>query len=166
MSRLQQALDQIVFARRYSVQMIDSIPVSEWFRLPPAGVSHIAWQVGHLAMAQYRLTLERVRGRRPEDATLISDAFLKLFGRDSVPAADPACYPSPEEIRQVFDNVHQQMLQEAPLLSEAELDQPVLTPHSLVKTKLWAFLWCSHHEMIHVGQIGLLRRQLGQRPLW
>jgi hypothetical protein len=39
-------------------------------------------------------------------------------------------------------------------------------PHPLVKTKLWALLWCAQHESVHAGQIGLLRRQLGYSPLW
>jgi hypothetical protein len=46
------------------------------------------------------------------------------------------------------------------------LDKPVLKPHPLVKTKLWALLWCAQHEAVHAGQIGLLRRQLGYLPLW
>ncbi len=39
----------------------------------------IAWQVGHLAMAEYRLALERIRGPQPQDAGLISEEFLRLF---------------------------------------------------------------------------------------
>ena len=33
-------------------------------------------------------------------------------------------------------------------------------------TKLLALLWCAHHEMLHAGQIGLLRRHLGYPPIW
>ena len=43
---------------------------AEWFRQPTEGVTHIAWQVGHLALAEYWLTLERIRGRRPDDLHL------------------------------------------------------------------------------------------------
>jgi uncharacterized damage-inducible protein DinB len=46
------------------------------------------------------------------------------------------------------------------------LDEPVLTPHSLVKTKFEALLWCAQHEGVHAGQIGLLRRLLGYPPVW
>ena len=166
MSRLQLAVEQIVFARNYTVRLLEQTPAAEWFRLPPSGVSHIAWQVGHLAMAEYRLCLERIRGPRPADSDLISDGFLRLFGRESVPDPDPAKYPGAADIRAVFDLVHQQALAALRDLDENELDQPVLKPHSLARTKLWALLWCAQHEAVHAGQIGLLRRQLGYPLLW
>ena len=55
---------------------------------------------------------------------------------------------------------------ELPDLDETELDQPVPHPHPFAKTKLLALLWCAHHEMLHAGQIGLLRRHLGYPPMW
>ncbi|HEY7156913.1 MAG TPA: DinB family protein [Gemmataceae bacterium] len=166
MSRLQLAIEQIVFARNYTIRLLDQTPAADWFRQPPAGVSHIAWQVGHLAFSQYRMALERIRGTRAEDADLLSEEFLRHFGRDSVPDADASKYPEAAEIRAVFDRVHQQTLRELQGLDEGELDKPILKPHPLVKTKLWALLWCAQHEGVHTGQIGLLRRQLGHPPLW
>jgi hypothetical protein len=166
MSRLQLAIEQIVFARNYTLRLLDQTPVAEWFRQPPGGVSHVAWQVGHLAFAQYRMALERIRGPQPQNADLIAEEFLRLFGRDSMPDPDPAKYPSQAEIRAVFDRVHEQVLRELRGLEESELDQPVRKPHPLVKTKQWALLWCAQHEAVHTGQIGLLRRQLGYAPLW
>jgi hypothetical protein len=165
-NRLQLAIEQIVFARNYTVRLLDQTPVAEWFRQPPGGVSHVAWQVGHLAFAQYRMALERIRGPRPQDADFLSEEFLRLFGRDSVPDPDPAKYPGQAEIRGVFDRVHGQVLRELRGLDEGELDRPVLRPHPLVQTKLWALLWCAQHEAVHAGQIGLLRRQFGHAPLW
>lgn len=166
MSRLQLAVEQIVFARNYTIRLVNQTPTTEWFRLPPGGISHVAWQVGHLAMAQYRLALERIRGSQPQDAELISENFLRLFARESVPETDPAKYPNQADIRAVFDRVHEQVLGELRGLNESELDQPILKPHSLAKTKLESLLWCAHHEMLHAGQIGLLRRQLGYSPIW
>jgi len=166
MSRLQLAIEQIVFARNYTIGLLDQTPTTEWFRQPPGGVSHVGWQVGHLAFAEYRLALWRIRGRQPQDDSLFSQEFVRQFGANSLPDADPAKYPAPAEIRAVLDAVHAQALRELPGLEEAELDQPVPHPHPFAKTKLLALLWCAHHEMLHVGQIGLLRRLLGYPPLW
>ncbi len=160
------ALEQIVFVRNYTTHLLDSVQPADWFRQPSGGVSTIAWQVGHLAMAEYRLTLERIRGRRPEDESLIPEEFLKHFARESIPNPDPTQNPSVERIRAVFDSVHRQALAELETLSEDELSQPVLKSHPLAKTKQEALFWCSQHEMLHAGQIGLLRRQLGYAPLW
>jgi hypothetical protein len=163
---LQLAVEQIIFARKYTAQMLDQTDSTDWFRMPPGGVSHIAWQVGHLARTHYRLALEFVRGARPEDASLISEEFMRPFGRESVPDPDPSRYPSASELRATLDRVHRHAVEELRGLDESELDKPALRPHPLVKTKLWALLWCAQHEMVHTGQIGLLRRQLGYPPLW
>jgi hypothetical protein len=165
-NRLQLAIDQIVFARNYTLGLLDQTPPAEWFRQPPGSVSHVGWQVGHLAFAEYRLALWRLRGPQPQDETLFSQAFLRLFGANSVPDPDPAKYPAPAEIRAVLDRVHEQVLRELPGLDDADLDQPVPHPHPFARTKLLALLWCAQHEMLHAGQIGLLRRHLGFAPLW
>ena len=164
MSRLQLAIEQIVFARNYTIGLLDQTPIDDWFQLPPAGVSHVAWQVGHVAFAEYRLARWRIRGERPGDSALFSPDFKRLFGVDSVPQEDTT-YPI-AELRAVLDRVHQQVLLELPGLDDAELDQPVPHPHRFATTKLRALLWCAQHEMLHAGQIGLLRRHLGYPPMW
>ena len=166
MSRLVQAVDQIVQARKYTLWLLENIDPKDWFRPAPANLTHIAWQVGHLAMAEYRLALDRMRGIKPEDAQIISAAFLKQFGKDSVPDMTPAKYPGVEEIKTVLNRVHQQTLHEMKTLPEQELDAPPLKPHPLFTTKLGSLFWCARHEMLHAGQIGLLRRLLGYKPIW
>lgn len=165
MSRLSEALDQIAFARRYTLERIESVPLGEWFTIPAGGVSHIAWQVGHIAMAEYRLCLERLRPRTPADEALISDAFLKAFGRESAPGPE-SDYPSAAEIRGVFDGVHARVMEELATYPDANLDLPPLKPHPLFTTRIAGLRYAPLHEMIHCGQISLLRRELGQKPLW
>ena len=164
MTRIEFAIEQLVFARNYTLQLLASTKLEDWFRQPPGGVSNIAWQVGHVATSQYRLVLERFRGAKPEDAALIAPEFMKLFGKDSVPDPDPRKYPTAEEIRATFDRVYQQAMKELKTVDDAELDKPPLMPHALFKTKLWALTWCIQHETLHTGQIGLLRRLLGYGP--
>jgi hypothetical protein len=165
MSRLQLAIEQIVFARDYSIETLDQTPTADWLRQPPGCVTHVAWQAGHIALAEYRLALWRIRGPQPQDEGLFSPEFLRLFGPESVPDPDTGKYFAPAEIRAVMDRVHEQVLRESRNLDEAELDQPVSRPHPFAKTKVLALLWCARHEMLHAGQIGLLRRLLGHPPM-
>src|SRR5687767_13034970 len=123
--------------------------------MPPGCITHVAWQVGHLAFAEYRLALERIRGPKPDDANLIAESFVKTFGRDSVADPEPTRYPTIAEIRSVFDRVHERVLDELPNVSEGVLDEAPDKPHQLCKTKLECLHWCSHHEAVHAGQIGL-----------
>lgn len=166
MSRLEMAREQIIQARSYTLWLLDQVDPALWFWQPPGCVTHVAWQAAHLAMAEYRLALERIRGRRPEDEALLSADFLARFGRDSVPDPDPARNPTPAELRAMLTRVHERVLSELRDLPEEELDRSAGKPHRFFSTKLGALLWCSRHEMLHAGQIGLLRRLMGEAPLW
>jgi hypothetical protein len=163
---LRQALDQIRFAHRYTMRLLDAIDLADWFKQPGEGISHVAWQVGHLAMAAYRLGLDRVRGRKREDSALISDRFLNLFARESVPEPSSALYPPADEIRLTYERIHERVQEECPTVPAEMLEQPPTKPHPLFKTKLGGLVWCAQHEMLHAGQIGLLRRLIGYDPLW
>jgi hypothetical protein len=162
---LQIALAQIEFARNYTLSMLEGIDEADWFAMPPGCPTHLAWQVGHLAMAQYGLCLYRQRGRQPIDLELMSSGFRKLFSKGSVPEADASTYPSPAEIRATLDRVHAQVLAEAAGFSAEQLREPVELPYAVEATKLGSLLMCSHHEMLHAGQIGLIRRLLGKEPI-
>ncbi|MDP6443886.1 MAG: DinB family protein [Pirellulaceae bacterium] len=164
-ARLEIAWRQIEFAREYSTALLEGIEDGEWFATPDSSPTHLAWQVGHLAMAQYGLCLFRIRGRRTEDSELMTSRFRKQFSRGSLPVADAAAHPSPDEIRGVFDRVYERVQLELPATDPSALDEPVDAPYAGYATKLGALLFCSHHEMIHAGQIGLLRRLLGREPV-
>ena len=165
MSRIDEVLGRIESVREYTVGLIDAVPGADWFRQPTEGVTHVAWQVGHLAMAQYRLALGRVRGVQPGDDGLIGARVLALYGKDSVPDPDPAANASIEEIRRAYDSVHVRVLEEIGALPESVLDEPSLQPHPVFDTKGGALEWSARHEMLHAGQIGLLRRLFGEKWL-
>jgi len=165
MSSLEVALGQLQDSRNYSVGLIDRFSTDDWFRQPAEGVTHLAWQVGHLAFAQYALALRRMRGEQLDDERLISSSFRESFGRGSQPSGDANAYPTITEIRQVFDRVHVQVLKETLLRTDEELATPVSPPHPEFQDKLGSLFWCSRHEMLHAGQIGLLRRLLGSEPM-
>ncbi len=161
-TRLELVCKQIEFSRDYTLSLLADIDDDDWFRQPREGVTHVAWQVGHLAMAQYGLGLFRMRGRRREDATLMSGQFRKKFSKSTTPDPNPANSPSPADIRNVLGRVHQQVMIELPHYGDAELDEPVDEPYALFATKLGGLYFCAAHEMMHAGQIGLLRRLLGK----
>ncbi|MCO6459616.1 MAG: DinB family protein [Pirellulaceae bacterium] len=163
--RLAAAIAQIQFARQYTLSLLVDMDDACWFDQPPGVPTHLAWQVGHLAMAEYGLTLFRQRGRQPADTDLMSGRFRKLFSRGSVPQTDAALYPAPAEIRAVLERVHEQSLREMPGFTTEHLDQPMDEPYAVTPTRLGGLYFCAAHEMLHAGQIGLLRRALGKQPI-
>ena len=51
----------LLFARKYTDSLLAEIPDEQWFTMP-GGITHVAWHVGHLASAELRLCLIRIRG--------------------------------------------------------------------------------------------------------
>ncbi len=164
-SNLELAGRQIAAARQYTQTLLDGLDDADWFRHPADSPTHIAWQVGHLAMAEYGLCLFRIRGRRPEDLELMPGKFRKQFSRGSTPSPDPASYPAPVEIRRVFDTIHDRAMQEINRFDPDALNEKIEQPYAVFDTKLGALFFCAHHEMLHAGQIGLIRRLMGKPPI-
>ena len=166
-SRIAAFIDALVFARGYTVDRLSQISEADWFAMPAGCPSHVAWQVGHLAFAEARLVVERVGGRTEVGGGVLPEEFVRLFARNSVPEAGSAGYPSPGEIRRVFDTVHEAALRTLRDTAAADLDTLVSgTPHRFCRTRADYARWVSHHEFLHAGQIGLIRRLLGSGPVW
>lgn len=161
-ARIEVAIKHVEFARQYTSQFLDDLTPDEWFWRPHEGVTHIGWQIGHLAMAEYALTMIRIRGKEPEDAELISNEFFRKFQKGTTPSESSADMPSPETIRSVFDAVHRQAMSELVKYTDEDLDVRLPEPHALFDTKLGSIFFCGSHEMLHAGQIGLLRRLMGK----
>jgi len=164
-TRLKQVLTEIDTARRYALDILSHIGDEDWFRMPAGNTTHVAWQVGHLAVAQYNLALRRMRGTHPDDEELIPTTFRELFGKGSAPTDDERAYPAVAGLRRVLDAVHTAVLSENAELPDAVLDETAEPAHPMFRDKLGALRWTAQHEFIHVGQIALLRRIFGGDPL-
>ena len=163
-------LYQLERTRVLSLQMIERVPHDRWFDMP-TGVTHVAWNVGHMAIAEYFLGLVFVRGAKEEDAELISPAYAELFGYGSVPVADASLYPTPSELLATLDAVHGQLLLETRAMPAEALEERCLflegefDHHPIFEQKGGALEWIAFHEHVHIGTIGLLRRELGADPV-
>jgi len=164
--RVEIALRHIEFARNYSSSLLVDLTDDQWFWSPNEYTTHIAWQVGHLAMSEYGLTMFQQRGRnRDIDKQLMSSSFRKLFMRGTSPISDRDAYPPPSEILETLERVHAQMRVEVPTYADTDLDEPLGPPTAAYATRYGALLFAGDHEMIHAGQIGMLRRLMGLAPL-
>jgi hypothetical protein len=164
---LRGAIEQIRFARDYTLGLLEATPQDRWWEMPEGLPTHIAWQVGHLTVSQYGLLMFRMRGRRPEDLELIPGVFRKAYSRQSVPLphAERTSRPTADDLMDRMNQVHEQSITELEQLDPSVLLQPVDMPYAAYPIKLGAVLFCPLHEQIHCGQIGLLRRALGLPPV-
>lgn len=162
---LQGVIGQIRFTRSYTLELLEAIPRERWFDTVAGLPTHVAWQVGHLAVSQYGLLMFRVRGRRPEDLELIPGPFRKAYSRQSVPQTDQTRQPSADELLDRLARVHTLAMAELEQIDPSILLEPVEMPYAAFPTKLGAIMFCPLHEQIHAGQIGLLRRAMGLSPI-
>ncbi len=165
-TRLTIALQRIRDARSMTERMLEGLQPSDWFWQPADGMNPIAWHVGHMAFAEYFLCLKRLRGRIPEDESLVTTHFLKKYKQGSRPNADPGENYEPDAILRILAGIHEQAMRELGEQTDATLEVPSQPPHPVFTTKLGAIEWCSQHEMMHNGQITLLRRLMGKPPRW
>ena len=157
---LRGAVGQIEFARRYSLELLDATPRERWYEIPDGLTTNIAWQVGHITVSQYGLLLFRIRGRVPDDLSLIPGKFRKAYSRESTPSSDPASQPSSDELLARMSDVYDLALLELASVTTEVLLEPVDLPYAAYPIKLGAILFCPLHEHIHAGQIGVLRRSV------
>jgi hypothetical protein len=162
--RVNLALERIRGARENTKRLVSDFAPEEWFWHPSEFVTHVAWQIGHLAYAQYCHCFCWIRGRRPDDESLMPSHFIAHFEMGSIPVAAAEAYPPIETIQHVFDAVYERALLEIARYSDEELDVPI-HPSRPERTKLGGLFWDTEHEFLHAGQIGLLRRLLGRPPL-
>lgn len=163
--RLEIAKKHMESARNYTLVMLEGLSDDDWFWMPENQLSHIAWQVGHLAMAQYGLTLFRQRGRAKVDQELMSGKFRKKFMKGTTPEASRDEHPQPTEILEVLHRVNEQMLAEIDGFDGDALDEPMEMPYSVSPTRYGSLMFAGDHEMLHAGQIGMLRRLMGKDPV-
>lgn len=159
------ATKNLDFARQYTLSLLEDIQDDQWFRMPEGSITHLAWQVGHLAMAEYALTMLRIRGKEPSDREFMSNDFFRRFQKGTQPDADPTTYPAIEDILKTFHAVHARAMEELAGYADADLQESLPAPVALFENKLGSIFFCSNHEMLHAGQIGVLRRLLGKAPV-
>ena len=158
-------LGQVDFARRYSLGLLENTPEELWSIIPTGSNSHIAWQVGHIAVSQYGLMLFRQRGRAEGDLELMPGWLRKRFGRGSVPSTDASEIPSKAVLLECLVKIHLASMAVLPSLTAEQLMEPTEMPYAVHPIKLGALLFCPLHESIHAGQIGILRRMHGLAPV-
>lgn len=160
-----QLLLQHQWARQYSLALIQTIPEPLWYVIPAGLSTHLAWQVGHLGVAQYGLMLFRQRGRAEGDVTLMPGWLRKQFGRGTQAMTNSDNLPKPGVLMEHLDAIHRQAIDEVSRSTAERLREACEIPFCVYPNKLGALMMAPIHEGIHAGHIGSLRRAHGLDPL-
>jgi DinB superfamily len=126
---------------------------------PCEGANNVAWQLGHLVVAEASM----IEAASPGKGGKLSDSFKAIFAKDNASSNDPGLFPSKAEIMTAFDVVRTASIEWAKGLNEEDLPKPgpekmrafIPTIGALARILL-------EHTAIHVGQFQVIRRKLGK----
>jgi uncharacterized damage-inducible protein DinB len=122
-------------------------------------VNHVKYLAGHLLNSQYGLSM--IAGLQPE---VKWNNLFAVMGQSE--AKDDFNYPPIKEIKDEWNRLYEPARKELSKLTADELADIPPPPFDKVaesKGELWAFI--NHHIAYHIGQISILRKAFGKKPM-
>lgn len=125
---------------------------------PVPEANHAAWQLGHLISSEKQM-IEAIGHTMPE----LPAGFAAAHGKDMAGSNGPAGFATKAEYVALLAKMHEATLAALRATTEAELDRPAPeSMRSYAPTVGAVFAMIATHEVMHGGQIAVLRRKLGK----
>lgn len=156
-------LRQLEMIRETSEKILAAFETPEdWTHQVVPGTNHALWFAGHMATAD-NFFISRIA---PDRAKKFDD-WDKLFGIGSKPTSEPDEFPPVAEVLDAMRERRGVFLELLRGRSDAELAGPPATGASDFLPDLGSiFEMATWHETLHLGQVTVVRRALGHRPLF
>ena len=165
MNRIELLVRQMQDAYGWTDKVINSIPSDQWDKIPDVVESSVSWQAGHLIVSLYFHSVMVITGHQMD---LLQKLPMREYGnlftsghpRNAVGKADA------EQLRNHLTMMQKRSLEIIGALQEDDLASPlkaVEISHPIAKNKFEALDWNIKHTMWHCGQLGILKRVLGER---
>ncbi|MEM1329859.1 MAG: DinB family protein [Planctomycetota bacterium] len=149
-------LASLAVSRGLLKQQLEGIEGDAWTRPPYEGGNHALWTVGHLATSDTGFA----RGLGVE--LDVPHGYPELFGMGSEPKAAASAYPDPQGVVELFHTNREALREAARAANPATLAEPRTGPMSdIIPNGAMLVVFCAQHEMVHAGQMGMIRRALG-----
>ncbi|NBO92154.1 MAG: DinB family protein [Planctomycetia bacterium] len=130
---------------------------------PTPGANHIAWQLGHLILAEGGIGAELPGVVYPA----LPAGFADQHGKDTAQAEPPIGFLSRTQYVDLFTAARNASLAALDKMTEADLDCPTQGKLAAFAPNLGALLLLiSNHTLMHAGQFSVVRRKLGKPVLF
>ena len=130
---------------------------------PVPGANHIAWQLGHLIVAEHKM----VNAASPGAMPTLPTGFAAKHLSETAGVDDPAAFCTKEEYLQLYEQQRAATLAALEKTTEADLDRPgPKATERLAPTVGDLFMLQGVHWSMHAGQWAVTRRKLGRKPLF
>jgi uncharacterized damage-inducible protein DinB len=140
-------------------QYLTDLTDAELLIRPVPGANHVAWQLGHLIASEIML-LANIPGGSPLE---LPAGFAERHSKETAALEPPKGFLTKAEYLALFKKVREQTFAKLDKLPDSDLDKPNTGRMAQVAPTLGAlFLLTANHQMMHGGQIAVLRRKLGK----
>lgn len=157
------AKDAIKFSLESNQNMIgmflSDLSDADLLERPTPGANHIAWQMGHLIIAEVNFFLPKVPGAKP---AALPAGFVEQHSKDTINSGSG--FKTKDEYLKLFNTARAATLATLDQLSDADLDKE--TGWSMAPTVGRVLLFIGSHDMMHAGQFTVVRRKLGKPVLF
>lgn len=127
------------------------------------GTNHIAWQLGHLIMAENEMINAVCPGSMPP----LPAGWDARYTKETASLDNASAFHTKAEYMNAYEQQHSSTLAALEKLTDADLDKP--GPEKMkeyCKTVAEVFVMQGTHWMMHAGQWAIVRRKLGRKPLF
>ena len=159
------AIDVIKAAAASSDRVLKSyvgdLTDAELLRRPHADCNCVAWQLGHLVVAQWGL----LRMVNPDVAQPeLPAGFAENHGRENAGRNSPAGFLTKDEYLALYDAARAATIEALEDVDEADLDAPNPSEgfRGAFPTVGSMYLLAATHPLMHAGQFVPVRRELGK----
>ena len=146
---LHSAIHVLNFTRQQLYRAIKDLPQEQWFAMPPRFANNIAWNVGHIMVAQQVLIYER--GGFP---TYTSPEMHAMY-RPGTSPADWTAQPDPFELRDMLLDLGQKMADDYKVgkFNETVYEELKTNTGLHLRNLEDTLVYNNHHEGVHRGTI-------------
>ncbi len=148
--------DILLLVRGRAAQRLAELTPEQWLAQPAGFVNNIAWNVGHLVMAQQGLCYARFGLEPPVGHEKMAEMRV-LYGGGTSPA-DWTETPDTDELQRLFVDLAQQMSDDiaAGKLDNLTMPEPVDGRFAPPESTMHGLIYNQSHEGLHIGTIGEL----------
>jgi hypothetical protein len=129
---------------------------------PVPGANHIAWQFGHLIMAEQSM-VKALGGQPPA----LPAGFAEQHSKQTAAADGASNFATKAQYLDLFNKTREAALAAAEKMSDADLDKPVEGSMARIAPTLGVLAsFPAVHAYMHMGQFSVVRRKLGKPVLF
>jgi uncharacterized damage-inducible protein DinB len=163
MTQIELAADAVQRSMGMLMMTLGDFSDGDFFVRPCPGANHATWQLGHLTTSEAWI----VNAVKPGSNTAVSEEFAGKFSKETSSKDDVEFFPKKAAILEQLNKTRAVTVAWIKTLTPADLDKP--GPERMVKmcpTVGHVLGLIGNHDMMHMGQLQVIRRKLGKPILF